>query len=65
MGLKSAARLLVEKTTLVAGAAGRKVLGMPLHVAVPLAILVGAAAVIVATRKAREAAQPVSGDPEV
>jgi hypothetical protein len=62
--LKSAAEFLVDKATRFAGVAGRKVFGMPLHFAVPIALLVGVAAVVVATSKAREAALPASGNPE-
>lgn len=65
MGLRSAAEFIVDKTTRVAGVAGRKVFGMPLHFAVPIALLVGVAAVVVATRKAREAALPLPGDPHI
>jgi hypothetical protein len=60
--LRSAAEFIVGKATRMAGVAGRKVFGLPVHVAVPLALLFGAAVVILASQKARDPLRPSPGN---
>ena len=57
---RSPLHLIMDKAAGAAGKVGRRVLGMPLHVALPVGVAIGVAVVVLAaTRRSRSNKPPI------